>query len=191
MTRAVASASRGAATLALCLLVTSACASSHVTPPHPSSRPAARPSQIQSFSAPRMGQKETLGTSAQVRVPAGWAARRAGRGVNSILEMRPSCGHPVITIRGPLATASATALDYANHLIKTRGAARGTAGSPTPAPPLDGTPAVAVTFGADEQEIVAVRSASAYVLAAGGSACGAQPTPAVLDAVAQSWRWIQ
>jgi hypothetical protein len=135
---------------------------------------------------------EVVGTAAEsVRVPAGWRGRVAG-GKNAEIDLVAPCGQRVITIRqaGHLPARATTALSYAEREIARRGTKSGVASAPFPAQPLDGTPAVQVTWDSQDTAILAVHATRGYIVEAStrNESC-APDLPGYLAAVAGSWQW--
>jgi hypothetical protein len=133
-----------------------------------------------------------VGTAAEsVRVPAGWHGRVAG-GKNAEIDLVAPCGQRVITIRQAdhLPARATTALSYAETEIKRRGTKPGVASAPFPAQPLDGTPAVQVTWNSQDTAILAVHATRGYIVEASthNDSC-ASDLPGYLAAVAGSWQW--
>jgi len=159
-----------------------------------SSRPGATSSPSPSGQRPhtvRLSSK-VVGTAAEsVRVPVGWHGRVAG-GKDAEIDLVAPCGQRVITIRqaGHLPARATTALSYAEREIARRGTKSGVASAPFPAQPLDGTPAVQVTWSSQDTAILAVHATRGYILEAStrNESC-APDLPGYLAAVAGSWQW--
>jgi hypothetical protein len=159
-----------------------------------SARPGATSSHSPSEQRPhavRLSAK-VVGTAAvSVRVPAGWHGRVAG-GKNAEIDLVAACGQRVITIRQAdhLPARATTALSYAEREIARRGTKSGIASAPFPAQPLDGTPAVQVTWNSQDTAILAVHAARGYIVEAStrNESC-APDLPGYLAAVAGSWQW--
>ena len=135
-----------------------------------------------------------VGTAAEsVRVPAGWHGR-VTEGRNAEVDLVAPCGQRVITIRqaNHLPPRATTALSYAETEIARRGTKSGIASAPFPAQPLDGTPAVQVTWNSQDTAILAVHATRGYILEAStrNESC-APDLPSYLAAVAESWQWPQ
>jgi hypothetical protein len=161
-----------------------------------SSRPGAAGSAAPSGQRPHMVRmsSKVVGTAAEsVRVPAGWHGRVAG-GKNAEIDLVAPCGQRVITIRQAdhLPTRASTALSYAETEIARRGTKSGIASAPFPAQPLDGTPAVQVTWNSQDTAILAVHATRGYIVEAStrNDSC-APDLPGYLAAVAGSWQWPQ
>jgi hypothetical protein len=125
-----------------------------------------------------------------VRLPAGWRGRVTGTEIDLVAP----CGQRLITIRqkNQLPARTTTALSYAETEIARRGTKSGVASAPFPAQPLDGTPAVQVTWNSHDIAVLAVHAARGYIVEASApnSSCGLD-LPSYLAAVAGSWQWSQ
>lgn len=137
---------------------------------------------------------KVVGTAAEsVRVPAGWHGHVAG-GKNAEIDLVAPCGQRVITIRQAdhLPARASTALSYAETEIARRGTKSGVASAPFPAQPLDGTPAVQVTWNSQDTAILAVHATRGFIVEAStrNESC-APDLPSYLAAVAGSWQWPQ
>jgi hypothetical protein len=85
-----------------------------------------------------------------------------------------------------------TALAYAEAQIAARGTRGGVASSPFPASPLDGAPAVQVTWNDQDTAIFTIHTGAAYSLeSVSSSETCVDNLPAVLSAIAGSWRWTR
>jgi len=162
-----------------------------------SARPATASSPSPARQGPpavRLSSQIVRTASESVRVPAGWHGRVTGVKVQGIDLVAP-CGRPVITIRerDQLPARARTALSYAEMVIAHRGTKSGVASSPFPSEPLQGTPAVQVSWNSRDIAILAVHATSGYIVEASTPhrSCAALNLPSYLAAIAGSWLWTQ